>query len=281
MNVTSAFSSGKIILSGEYAVVFGFPGLAVPSSLGLHVSLETSQAGKPLTVQWEREPTNEWQLYAKEIVRRIQKQRSPLFGTVTISHDLPLGKGMGASTALLIALCRTIIGADCKGIARHLEDSLNRGHSGIDFTTIWEGKPTLYRKGAPPQAVDYPLSYLKDAFLIDTGLPGEPTPELVAWVRQREEDCRSALNAIGSCTERLLAGEESYRVIRDHHRAQVSLGVVPKKVQGLIAAIERNGGAAKVIGAGGKTRGAGMVLALGKNLERVVSPYQTLQLRYD
>ncbi|MBI2523739.1 hypothetical protein HYW11_00780, partial [Candidatus Peregrinibacteria bacterium] len=71
-----------------------------------------------------------------------------------------------------------------------------------------------------------------------------------------------ALQTIGHCTERLIAGESPLIVFSDHHRAQVALGVVPELVQKLIADIEQTGGAAKVIGAGGRISGGGMVFAL-------------------
>ena len=71
------------------------------------------------------------------------------------------------------------------------------------------------------------------------------------------------LKTIGNCTERLVRGEPLDAVMRDHNRAQITLGVVPPDVEKLIAAIEQIGGAGKVIGAGSRTGGAGMVLALG------------------
>jgi mevalonate kinase len=58
-------------------------------------------------------------------------------------------------------------------------------------------------------------------------------------------------------------GEDLQTVMRDHHRAQVALGVVPPDVADMVDGIESTGGAAKVIGAGSRTGGAGMVLALG------------------
>ncbi len=64
-----------------------------------------------------------------------------------------------------------------------------------------------------------------------------------------------------------MQGEPLRDVMREHSRAQVTLGVVPPEVQELIAAIEDVGGSAKVIGAGSRTGGAGMVLAVGKQEE--------------
>lgn len=60
-----------------------------------------------------------------------------------------------------------------------------------------------------------------------------------------------------------MGGEALATVMREHHKAQVALGVVPAGVRDLIAAIEQAGGAAKVIGAGSRTGGAGIVLAVG------------------
>ena len=99
--------------------------------------------------------------------------------------------------------------------------------------------------------------------LIDTGIPGEPTNELVAWMKNRKSEIQDSLNTIAKCTERLACGEPLEIVMREHHAAQVALGVVPPSVQEMIAAIENVGGVAKVIGAGSRSGGAGMVLALG------------------
>ena len=97
-------------------------------------------------------------------------------------------------------------------------------------------------------------------------------------MRSRSADARisSALHAIGHCTERLLTGESPMSVFPDHHRAQVELGVVPERVQDVIREIERNDGVAKVIGAGGRTGGAGMVFALHRHttiLEKIAEKF--------
>jgi len=66
-----------------------------------------------------------------------------------------------------------------------------------------------------------------------------------------------------------MRGEPFGAVMRDHHKAQVALGVVPPEAQQLIAAIESAGGAGKIIGAGSRTGGAGIVLAVGDREEIV------------
>jgi mevalonate kinase len=169
---------------------------------------------------------------------------------------------MGSSTAVVIAICRCLLGDDRRDDALAIEDIVNPGHSGLDFSVIWMNTPVSFKKGTTPQPVTLDLAFLKRSSLIDTGKPHETTAELVAWMRSRETEVKPHLEMIGRCTERLLAGEDPMGVIRDHHRAQVGLGVVTPEAQRIIADMEKSGGAAKVLGAGARTGGGGMILAL-------------------
>ena len=169
---------------------------------------------------------------------------------------------------LILAVARLLLGdsrpavGGAREAALDIENTLSPANSGFDFAVIWQGAPILYKKGEV-QPVELPAQLLLSAALIDTGAPGESTDELVAWMKGRESEIKGALNTIGNCTERLMRGEPFDVVMRDHHKAQVALGVVPSEAQQLIAAIESAGGVGKVIGAGSRTGGAGMVLALG------------------
>jgi mevalonate kinase len=260
MTVTAS-APGKIILTGEYAVVFGHAGIAVPSPLTMDVTW--TQSNDDLHLARSAVFTDPWISYTQNILNLLEKIRgSPVKGMIDIATKLPLGKGMGSSTALVIALSRAILGDDCETHARTIEDTVNPGHSGLDFSVTWHNRPILFRKGTMPTSIDFPTNIVEKAFLIDTGTPDQATPELVAWVRSREEEVRPALTCIGKCTERLLGGESVMTVFPDHHKAQVALGVVTEKAQEFIAAIEQSGGVAKVLGAGARTGGCGMVLAV-------------------
>jgi mevalonate kinase len=262
---TEGSAPGKIILSGEYAVLFGEPGLLVPSVSTMRVRYEENPLRGTLDVLWEGITGGPvWNEYLAQILSRIEPVRGQLLtGTLTIENQLPLGKGMGSSTALVIACCRALLGDNCEEEALRIEDQVNPGHSGADFAAIWANRPILFHRGQTAKRVSLPADFLHGALLIDTGTPGETTPELVTWVREREAELTPALRMIAKCAGRLLEGEDPLVVIRDHHRAQTILGIVPEAVQACIAEIERAGGAAKVIGAGGRTGGAGMVLVLG------------------
>jgi len=274
----SSVAPGKIILSGEYAVVFGYPGIAVPAPLAMQVTFEESNSrletrDSQLRLKWLGISGGEaWEDYARRIILHLERDRAPFRGTVTIRNRLLLGKGMGSSTALVIGLTRVLLGSQKRAEALAVEDLMNPGHSGIDFAVIWEEKPLYFRKGQPPQTITLPKDILRGALLVDTGTPKEATPELVAWAQERSEDPRikQALITIGKCTDRLRKGEDIRTVFRDHHKAQVALGVVPALVQTMIKEIERLGGAAKVLGAGARTGGGGTVLALHKNTDLIL-----------
>jgi len=63
--------------------------------------------------------------------------------------------------------------------------------------------------------------------------------------------------------------------MREHHRAQVALGVVPESVQKLVEKIESSGGSAKIIGAGGRTGGGGMLLVLHEDRKKILRAVPT------
>lgn len=273
----TASSTGKIILSGDYGVVFGEPGIAIPAPFTIQATFENKAKEScplpairyPLAIEWLGITGGDsWIAYLRSIIQILEKDREPLCGTLTITNEIPLQKGVGSSTALVIAVTRCLIGPGKRTEALAVENVVNPGHSGLDFSVIWDGKPVFFRRNASSECIDLQFP-LHEAVLIDTDKPNEGTPELVAWVRERAEDPRikSAIKTIGQCTVRLRKGEDPRTVFRDHHRAQVALGVVPKNVQTLIAQIEHLGGAAKVIGAGGRTGGGGMVLAIHKNTD--------------
>ncbi|PIR53089.1 hypothetical protein COU76_03125 [Candidatus Peregrinibacteria bacterium CG10_big_fil_rev_8_21_14_0_10_49_10] len=266
---TESFAPGKIILTGEYAVVFGHPGIAVPASLGMRVTYEEDLARPDLTIRWKGiQGGEEWTQYLQGIVEECSEEPDQLFyGTLTVNNALPLGKGMGSSTSLVVATTKALLGEDCETKALAIENTVNPGHSGIDFRVIWNATPLYFKKASEPEAFLLPKDLLAGALLIDTGAPNETTPELVSWVEERKEQLAGPLETIGRCTEQLKAGEDLGAILWEHHRAQIALGVVPLNVQDLIEAIEDAGGSAKVIGAGGKTGGGGMVLAVHQDSE--------------
>ena len=285
----TASACGKVILSGEYAVVFGYPGIAMPAPLTLTATFEPTKI-HPMKTLWPEAEGTGWIPYLQKIIDCCIEYGAPYAGAITIENTIPLQKGMGSSTALVIAVTRCLFqhyplhfkgeghGEGLKKIAAVIEDRLNPGHSGLDFEVIWNTKLILFQKGKSPEFINPSINQLIDTShftLIDTSKPDQTTSELVAWIRSRQHEPQvaAALQTIGHCTQQLLTGEDIKEVFKAHHRAQLTLGVVPKKVQEFIAEIESTGGVAKVIGAGSKSGGGGIVLALAKNVSTLTASY--------
>ena len=275
-NKITATAPGKIILTGEYAVLFGYPGIAVPTPYSVTAHFEKNASIGDVVLNWNAD--EEWMKYVEDIINLCVSIGSVSPGTITIENTIPLNKGMGSSTAFIIAITKCLFGEDCEEQAVMVEDTLNPGHSGIDFAAIWNGEPITFVKDEVPEFVDLPSDILSGALLIDTGKPDQQTPELVKWVRSRKQELEEPLKIIGQCCKKLQQSGDFSAIIREHNAAQQSLGIVSDKAKDLITKIEQEGGAAKVVGAGGRTGGSGMVLAVGIDASKIPNEYPVISL---
>lgn len=277
---------GKIILSGNTANRFGKRALAVPVGMYITAIWEKSEtSGDEIKIIWHKQKSDGvWFATVRRILKLIEAKIGPLTGTLTIRNTLPLGKGMGSSTAIVVALTRCFFGEDCKTDALAIEDVINEGHSGLDFAAIWEERPVVIQ-GNKYEFTELPQG-LQRGILVDTGLPIEPTSKIIRALKERlatEKVLMDSVETIGNCTERLLAGEDPLSVFPDHYKGLVNLGVVPPRVRSLLDKIQRAGGAAKPGRFGGTTGGAGMVFAVHPDanvLMRIVGKTQ-ISIVYD
>jgi mevalonate kinase len=268
MSRKMARACGKIILSGNTANRFGRRALAVPVDMQITATWDNSDnAVEGLHIIWPgRKAEGIWLTTVRKIIGLIEQQIGPISGKLTIRNTLHLGKGMGSSTAIVIALTRCFLGKYCKEAALAIEDIINRGHSGLDFAVIWEERP-IVMQGNKYEFTDLPKG-LQRGFLVDTGLPVAPTSIIVQQLKERlttEKVLMDSVETIGNCTERLLSGENPLTVFPDQYKALVNLGVIPAQVQALIENIQKSGGAVKPGRFGGATGGVGMMFAVHPN----------------
>ena len=121
-NSLYVFAPGKIILSGEYAVLFGFPGVAVPSRSGWRLRGREDPSLDQVAIEWTGTYGGEpWLLFTEKILLHCHTKRGETPGRLHIHAGLPLGKGMGSSTALVIAIAQAIFGEDCRSEALLIE----------------------------------------------------------------------------------------------------------------------------------------------------------------
>lgn len=170
MPVISQSASGKAILLGEHAVVYGQPAIAIPiSSRRVSVRIEpnlTGPSGKmrviapifDLDQDFLALPESHPIYQAISLtLKELGIEQIPTC-TLTISANLTISSGLGFSAALAVAIIKAL--AEFLGHPLDLE-TVNRlaficetfvhGHpSGIDNTTVTYEKPILFQKGFEP-----------------------------------------------------------------------------------------------------------------------------------
>jgi mevalonate kinase len=298
-----AIAPGKLILSGEHAVVHGCPALV--TAVSRHASAEVTP-GQDARVQFVT-PFGESVFSGEELrghlvgaqvryqdflagVRPIAEvvpsplefialgwpllESAPAGVRIELTSTIPLGSGMGSSAAVSVALLQALAGyagqplaADrCASLSLEMERFQHGRPSGVDSFVAAHGGMVRYVKDAPT----VPLPILSPRLrLVHTGTPEATTGECVEQVRHRFAGSEIWTEFATVCgeVERALGQENPGGLIdavRHNHRLLVALGVVPAPVAKWIAGIERAGGAAKICGAGSvRGPGGGMVWVIG------------------
>lgn len=264
----SGKAPGKLILLGEHSVVYGHRALASPVSLGTQVTLEPFDGPTHLAKGGLDDPR----------LDRALALALPARGwRVRVQTELPVGRGMGSSAALTIALLRAadaISGHTAPFEALHargfpIEAVFHGDPSGLDHAVSALGSAVVYRKGSPPEAVQMPGH---SVVVLDTGVAGD-TGALVAGVASRRPKIDGSLARLGALVEETLPSLEDPHALGEamneaqHHLR--AIGVSTPKIEALVTlALDAGAMGAKLSGAGG----GGIVLALTpKGSEQVLA----------
>ena len=211
---------------------------------------------------------------------------------VRVSSQLPIGSGFGSSAATAVAVIGATLAffdeaSDLDRIDRIALEVERRQHglpSGVDHKTVIFGGVVWARRGSEGEFEIEPLEIQSDLLtqllVYQTGRPRESTGEVVAAVRRLQADepigFERRLDSMQECVESLreclCAPSETPDVLlhlmRRYERCLEELGVVPRKVQRLIRAIEELEGGAKISGAGALSGdAAGCLLVQGSGRE--------------
>jgi mevalonate kinase len=204
--------------------------------------------------------------------------------SVRVVSAIPPGSGFGSSAALAVAVaaaCRRACGGstasdELAGIALRVERQQHGRPSGVDVQAVLRGGALWCRRresGLEIEQVCGAGLRLSAFRLFDSGAPGESTGEMVAGVRQLvEDDPARAAEAFAAMESAALDGRAAIiqgddaglvPIVKRAEAALEAIGVVHERVSAGMRAIEADGGAAKISGAGGRTgHGAGLVLVV-------------------
>ena len=274
--VGTGYGLAKLILPGEHAVVYGHPAIAMALD-------------KRVTVSLKRTNTSSIEIEAAFIDARLQRALESLLPSggykVTIESDFPVGRGLGSSAALAVALVRAKASLEslpsdesvlCEQ-AMEIERLFHGNPSGIDHTVSARGGLLWYQKG-PPLTIE-PLDCPSwEMVVFDSGQAGN-TAELVEMVRVRP-NAQHVIQAISQLTQTargVLHDPKELGVLLDeNHRLLDRLGVSNTTLNHLAEFARMNGAfGAKLAGAGG----GGVVLAITNDGHQLVSAAQENGLR--
>jgi mevalonate kinase len=298
----SVSAPGKTILFGEHAAVYGHAALvtaldhrmtvtvratASSSPSTLHLAIPSLGIAKTVVLPHDTATVTEpgdLALLAVTIATE-DLRRSPAAFQVRVESSIPRGSGFGSSAALavgVVAACRRACDDDpgLDEIARLASAIESRQHgrsSGVDVQAVLRGGLLRCRRrdDGALEHEDVPgAASSLDAFrLFHSGTPHETTGDMVAEVRRLHDReparVREAFATMDAATaagcRALVHGDVAglLPIVRSAEGALEAIGVVPPEVRATIRAIEAQGGAAKISGAGGRTGpGAGLVLVV-------------------
>jgi len=242
-----ASAPGKIILSGEHSVVYGYPALV-------------AAVGRRLT-----------------IINNGRRSK--------IISNIPIGCGMGSSAALAVAKSALKIGKLDKEkineMAYKMEVRQHGKPSGVDNTVSTYGGFLWYRKESENlktlQKVN-PVRKFPKIYLMNTGRPIESTKEVVKNVANHYLNRKSYFDTVFRDMEKVTKSFLNYLyrskadfedLVMENELLLEKLGVVSVSTKQIIRRIEKIGGAAKVTGAGGINGNSGMIIVFHKDAEKL------------
>jgi len=293
---------GKTILFGEHAAVYGHPAVVTALDHRMTVTARTSASSRRGTLRLEIPALRIARTVdSTHTVDTVTEPGDLAILAVTIGtadltphpaglhlyieSTIPSGAGFGSSAALAVAVvaaCRRACGEDTADdeiarLALSIERHQHGRASGVDVQAVLRGGVLVCRRvddGLVEREELLGAGRLLDAFrLFHTGAPNETTGAMVGAVRslldREPARVREAFEAIEETTrdgrDALVRGDGAalLPIVKRAEAALEAIGVVPTAVQEPMRAIEADGGAAKISGAGGLTgAGAGLVLVV-------------------
>ena len=293
-DVATAYASGKVILFGEHAVVYGRPAIAVPvTQVQAQAQVERAPHGQGITIV-AADLNRSYRLLdapRDDPLRAIVLSTMGHIGvggrqnlTVTVRSTIPIARGLGSGAAVSTAVARALLQHFDRWLSsRAISDlvfeveKIHHGTpSGIDNTVIAFEKPVYFVKGREMEVfwVRRPFTLL----IGDTGVVS-PTKDVVGGVRRAYEEApdryESLFDEIGAVAE---AGrqaiqqgkvEEIGRLMDENHRLLQDLGVSSPELDRLVDAARQAGAlGAKLSGAG---RGGNMIALVDEQTQPRVS----------
>lgn len=282
--VVKGLAHSKLILVGEHAVVYGKPAIAVPFPLEVTAVIEDRDGEIVLEcVHYSGsidEAPEQLQGIAACIKETLKFLEKPLEGLlIKLKSEIPIGRGLGSSAAIAIAIVRGLFSFYKKPLAQNKLMDLVHGAevyahgnpSGIDMVASSSDFPIMFEKekGAAPLLVHTP-------FHLAVADSGEASDTLSAVKGVKEKYRLEPINMKGT-VERI--GELAVlakaalangdipslgRLLNENHKSLQTMGVSNERLDELIDASKSEGALGAKLTGGGR---GGCMIALASSVE--------------
>ena len=273
-------ATGKIILMGEHAVVYGEPSLAIPFPKATIQTTVTQSTG-PITVDC---------IYHNGLLTDVPERLSNLLTVVEVSlkalkqnmkdfslkidSSIPAERGMGSSAAVAVATVRALFNYFEQELTHeqllelvNVSEVIAHGNpSGLDAAMTSGEQPLYYTKGKP----FVPFKMSVDAYLVvaDTGIKGqtrEAVGSIAALMKEHPEETMNDIHQLGELADKAKTAIEENSPIdlgsymHQAHLLLDKLGVSNEQLNQLVDAALANGALGAKLTGGGR---GGCMIAL-------------------
>ncbi len=284
-------ASGKIILIGEHAVVYGQPAIAVPFLATKVIAYATEHPVDTLESLYYDGPL----VYAPDTLKNIiiafqlSKKATNLKENIKIKIEssIPPERGMGSSAAVANAVIRSIFDyqklplshEQLKKLADEAEKIAHGNPSGIDQAATSGRHPLYFIKGQPLQA--FPLQTKGFLIVADSKLKGR-TREAVADLKkllEKDPTLMSQVERLGQLSDEMkiaLSQNQLHQVgkiMNESHQLLQLLTISNPLLDSMIALGRENGALGGKLTGGGR---GGCVIFVTETIEKAKNIYQSL-----